>query len=268
MNQIIPAINELRRTLIQLRLVETLMDGLVLFIGLYLICMLLTINWVYGFIPVLGFIFYDANRKLAEVRLRVVEEHVPDLRDQLTTAYDTLYKQNEIVPLLHEDVVRKMKLVKIADFVPFKKMWREMVIIAAIAFAIILLASLNIKFLDYRVIVDELSGLGDDALAGNLDLEGLGGGGSGGDDTDIYGNESLAVLGLEELNVQINPVLSEININDIQDVKDREFAEKSIANEIVAQGGCAGEEACDEDFPEESKEIVKKYFSAIASVAR
>src|SRR3972149_1290784 len=134
MNQIIPAINELRRTLIQLRLVETLMDGLVLFIGLYLICMLLTINWVYCFIPVLGFIFYDANRKLAEVRLRVVEEHVPDLRDQLTTAYDTLYKQNEIVPLLHEDVVRKMKLFKISVFVPFKKMWGELVTIAAIAF--------------------------------------------------------------------------------------------------------------------------------------
>jgi len=270
MDKIIPAINELRRTLIQLRLVETLMDGLLFFSVLYLFCLLFTINWVYAFIPVLGFMFFDAHRKLGEVRLNQVEKKVPQLQDQLTTSYDTLYKDNEIVKALHEDVVKKMKLIRVSEFVPFKKIWREMIIIAAVCFSIILLASLNIEFLDYRVLIDEVGGLGGDALSGDLDLEGLGAGdgGSGGAEDDIFGNESIAQLGGEDLNVQINPLLSEIDINDIQDVKERNFLENSIANEIIAQGGCAGEAGCNEDFPKEHKEIVKRYFSSIAGVAR
>lgn len=268
MERIIPAINELKRTLIQLRLIETIMDGMVMFIIFYLLSMIFTINWVYTLVPVLGFMFYDAHKKLNEVRLKKVEEHVDALEDQLTTAYDNLYKENEIVKGLHEDVVKKMKLIRVSEFVPFKKMWREMVVIAAVCFTIILLGSLNVQFIDYRVLLDEFQGLGDDALSGQLDLEGLGDGGSGGEDDDIWGNESIAELGSEELEFQINPVLSEIDINDIQDVKEREFTENSVANEIIAQGGCAGEANCNEDFPAEHKEIVKRYFNSIADAAR
>lgn len=268
MKQIIPAINELRRTMIQVRLTETILDGMVLFISFYLVCMIFTINWVYSFIPVIGFMFYDAQKKLSKVRLSAVEKKVPELQDQLTTAYDTLYKDNEIIRGLHEDVAKKMKFVRISEFIPFKKIWREMIIIAILSFAIILLGSLNVQFLDYRVIIDEFSGLGEDALGGQLDLEGLGAGGSGGEEDDIFGNESIAQLGTENLDVQINPVLSEIDINDIQDVKDRDFLENSVANEIIAQGGCAGEQGCNENFPKEHKEIVKKYFSSIAGIAK
>jgi len=260
MKKIIRAVGELKRVLIRIKMYECLMDALICFLILFFICQLFLIPWWISLFPTFAYLLYNTRKKFDSVKLIQVEKAVPELREQLRTSADNIYKENEIVDSLHNDVLYLMKKVKISYFIPFKKIWREMVVLAVLCFAVILVSSLNVKLVDYKVVLDELGNVGE-FEDGRYDwsLQVVAGRGN---DTDIFGNESLAELGQEQLNLQINPALSEINIDDIRDVEDRDFTETMFPSEIIA----STDRSFDDDIPKENKEIVKRYFSKIAQV--
>lgn len=258
MKKIIRAVNELKVVLIKIKMYESLADTLLIFLFAYLVCMLFYIPWWVSIFPTFAFMLYNTRKKFDAVKFKRVENIVPELRYQLTTAADNLFKENEIVDGLQNDVIDNMKKVKVSYFVPFKKIWREMVVIGFLCFVIILISSLNVKLVDYKIVMDELKDIGDVGSDYDFDMDPLTAGGAEND--DIFGNESIAELGQEELNLQINPVLSEINIEDIKDVEEKDFKDTMFPDEIVA----STDSSFDEDIPKENKEIVKRYFSSIA----
>lgn len=252
--------NELKRILIRIKMYESLIDVLIVFLGLYLFCILFRIPWWVSLFPAFGFMLYNTRKKFDAIKLRYVEEVVPELKEQLTTSADNLYRDNEIVNSLHQDVLYKMKKIRVSYFIPFKKIWREMVIVAVLSFSVILVSSLHVKLIDYRVVLDELGHIGDVGADFEFDPDALVAGSS--TESDIFGNESIAELGQEQLNLEINPALSEINIDDIRDVEERQFTDTMFPEEIVA----STDASFDDNIPKENKEIVKRYFSKIAMV--
>ncbi len=261
MKKIIPAMDELKRALIGMKLAEAFLDASVVFFLSYLFFILFAMPSLWALLVFTLTLIYITNKKLRSVNLKEVEKKVPELTDQLRAAHDTMYKEAPLVDSLHDDVVKLMRQIKTSYFVNFKKLWRELVLSGILAFAVILVASLNVQILDYNLVVDDLGSLlsrsdeGGD-FSGNL--------GSKGAVSDVFGNESIAELGLEELNLEVSSVLSELNLGDIRDVRDQEFKERSAAQEILAGQSACGEE-CNEDFPSEHKDIVKRYFSQIAT---
>ncbi|MBS3175786.1 hypothetical protein J4457_00965, partial [Candidatus Woesearchaeota archaeon] len=76
----------------------------------------------------------------------------------------------------------------------------------------------------------------------------------------IFGEESIAELGAEELNLQINPVLSEIDINDVSDAKEKEFKKDYFEEDIEA----TQDKTYEEDIDKKHREVVKNYYKEIA----
>ena len=76
----------------------------------------------------------------------------------------------------------------------------------------------------------------------------------------IYGNESVAELGTKELQLKINPLMSEINIDDVSDPEDKEFVEHYDTGNV----GASQDATYTETIAKEHQKIVKNYFTGIA----
>ena len=256
MKKIILALNELKRAIVHIKVMEALLDTILLFFIAYLVMVLVAKDWRWALLPTIAFGIVHIHRKINEIRLVDVEYFVPSLREQLRASADNVYKENEIADSLHADVLNLMKQIRTSAFVPFKKIWREIMTIAALSFCIILLSALNVRLIDFDSVLGNLKKIkeptADLQLKDNsLDNQPLG---------DIYGNASVAALGNKELLLQINPVLSEINLDDIKDAKPKDYTENSFPKEILAKA----DKSFEDNIPKENKEIVKRYFGGIS----
>jgi len=262
MKAIVIAMKELKSSLVQIRLAEAIIDSLLVFSAFYVVSLLILVPPFVSVIPFALFLIYSISHKVANVHSRDVESKVPVLTDQLSTSADNLYRDNEIVNGLHADVINLMKHIRLSYFIDFKKLWRRIMILAVLSFTIILLSAWNVHFVDYKVVAKELGSLVRDE--NYIGLGGGIGGGTGGDDnfTDIFGNESLVELGSNQLNLQINPIMSEINIEDIKEAREREFEESVFPTDITA----TTDASFDEKIPKEHRDIVKRYFEKISDV--
>lgn len=256
MKKIIVAFRELKRSITQIKVLEALLDTILVFFLCYLGMVLMAKDWRWSLLPTVVFAIVQIHRKVNEIGLADVETHVPQLREQLRASADNVYKENEIVESLHADVLALMKQIRTSAFVPFKKIWREIMTIAALSFCIILISALNVKLVDFDAMMNNLKTMKDrtnDMNMKNVPLDNLTAG-------DIYGNSSIAMLGNKEIQLQINPVLSEINLDDIKEAKPKEYERSEFPEEIVAKS----DKSFDENIPKENKEIVKRYFGGIS----
>ena len=259
MKPLLLALRELKHAMVQIAFSEAVIEAAIVLLVFMIACVLINLPIFWGFIPGALYLIHVINRKFKGVQLENVEKKYPELDEQLRAAADNLYKENDLVQALHQDVLKLMRSIKTASFIRFKMMWRELVVIAILCFALILLTSLNMQFLDYKDIAVDIQNLGKREMPNIYEMEFVAGMGN---ETDIYGNESLAELGLEELDIQINPLYSEINLQDIREAEKQDFEEGAFPNDIEAK---ISAKAGEENIPKEHKEIVKKYFSGLAS---
>ena len=259
MKAIAYALLELKKTLVSITLITAFLDFLIVFLIAYLLAMLLTVPHYLALIPAFLYLVFHSMRTLRRISLEGVEAKVPVLNEQLRTVADNLDKENRILEDLNEDVLQKMKMVRVSYFINFKKMWRSILLIGAFCFIIIVLASLNVKFFNLDNFLNDLKDLQNPPPPPPTpdDLEENQGGGG----TDIFGEESLAELGNKELNLKINPLLSEIDINKVEEAKKRDFK--------PGERPAAIEAASDRSFIEpkiakENQHLVKNYFQGIA----
>lgn len=256
MKKIIIAFKELKRSITQIKALEALLDTILVFFLCYLAMALIAKDWKWALIPTIIFGFVQIHRKINEIGLVDVEGHVPQLREQLRASADNVYKENEIAESLHADVLALMKQIRTSAFVPFKKIWREIMTIAALSFCIILISALNVKLVDFNSVMNNLKQMKDrthDLNLANQPLDNMTAG-------DIYGNSSVAMLGNKEIQLQINPVLSEINLDDIKEAKPKDYEKSAFPDDIQAKA----DKSFDENIPKENKEIVKRYFGGIS----
>ncbi len=261
MKKILLALNELNQSLYQIAFCEVVLDSLLVFLVGLLASTIFVLPWWLSFMPFLMFIVRHTSKCFKRSKLRYVEYKVPELRDQLTTSADNVHKKNELIEGLHTDVLQLMPFIRVSDFIPFKKLWRELILMAMLSFSVIMLTSFNLQLLDYKLLVNEIKEL-DFSDSTNIFMEDEKEAKAGSTvNEDIWGDKSIIKLGEEQLNLQITPSMSEININDVDDIPERTFEETSpFPDEIIA----SSDASFDENIPKENKEIVKRYFSKIA----
>jgi hypothetical protein len=217
--------------------------------------MLITVNPVISLVPTAIYFVYSFPRAYKKkVNYENVENKVPILNEQLRTSADNVDKEYEIVKSLHKDVVRKMKHINTSHFINFNKAGYRLLFVAILSFSIIALAAADVKFLDFKEVVSDVRKItsGQPSILSDIDP-------GTGEETDIFGEESIAQLGTNELNLEINPMASEIDINDIKDVEKKEFS-SNFPDEISAKS----DSSYDDKIPKEHKDIVKRYFRGIA----
>ncbi len=248
------ALKELKNVLTAVTIFDVLFNTIIIFLLFYLGLMLITVNPLLSLVPTgLYFAYFFPRAYKKKVRYQEVENKVPVLNEQLRTVADNTDKQYEIVQELNKDVLRKIKHVSTSHFINFNKAGYRLLFIAILSFGIIALAAADVKFVDFKDVVSDVRRVMEPKSSILSDVDP-----GTGEETDIFGEESIAQLGTNELNLEINPLASEIDINDINDVEKKDFS-STFPDEISARS----DSSYDDKIPKEHKEIVKRYFRGI-----
>lgn len=249
------ALRELILTLKTIQLFNSILDTLIVFsVAMLIITLIGALQWYYGLIIAIPFFIVHTWMNLKKVSLKAVEEKVPSLKDALRTSADYVHRENEVVNQLHQEVLKKMRQVKSSYFLGIGTSFKRLVLLTGICYAIILIAVFNVHLADMRETTDmiinfkplrEYAERFDNLITG--------------DEEEIYGEPTEIILGTKELNLQITPLLSELDITELKPLEEQEFKDETFPDDVYA----TAESAFEEDIAEEHKEIVKNYFAGI-----
>ncbi len=258
---IIHALREVRSAVSQITLFNAILDTLVVFLICVLALILITLPWWYALIPSLIYGSIHTCRRLKKHKnMAYVEEKVPELSEQLTTVADNTDKENAIVISLQQDVLRGMRAIKTSYFLSFGRLARELITLAVVSILIITVSAHGIKFLDFRETLRDLGKLGEGA--GEYGLTGEGLEFIENMSEDIYGNKTIAELGNDEIQLQLSPIMSDIDISKVQPPETKEF-KSTLPEEIKATTDVSFQES----IPKGYQRIVKSYFREIAKTS-
>ncbi|MEM2916160.1 MAG: hypothetical protein QXT19_02275 [Candidatus Woesearchaeota archaeon] len=258
---IILALKEVRSAVSQITLFNAVLDTLVVFMICALVLILISVQWWYALVPALLYGGIHTYRRLRKHRnLAYVEEKVPELKEQLITVADNTEKENVIVQSLQQDVLRGMKAIKTSYFLSFGRLTRELITLAVVSIFIVAVSAHGIKFLDFRETLRDLGKLGEGA--GEYALTGEGLEFVENMSEDIYGNKTIEELGNDEIQLQLSPVLSDIDISKVLPPETREF-KSTLPEEIKATTDVSFQES----IPKGYQRIVKSYFREIAKTS-
>ncbi|MDO8740816.1 MAG: hypothetical protein Q7J54_04580 [Candidatus Woesearchaeota archaeon] len=246
------ALKEVKEVLVTINIFDSLLYSLIVLLGGVLLFSLIRVKWYFALIPFIAFFAYDLRKRIQMAKYNYVEEKVPNLKEQLITVADNLDKNNEVVDELNKDVLKKMKEVKTSYFLGFGTLSKRLLAVFVLSFFIIFASALNVHFLDFNQAVQDIGNALPRYYAKheNVDFEQ--------NDSSIYGNKSVAELGQEEIKLQLNPLSSDININDLKDIEKKQFGE-SYPYDIYA----SSDTTFKEDIPLSYQKIVKNYFNSL-----
>ncbi|MFA6888587.1 MAG: hypothetical protein WC254_03755 [Candidatus Woesearchaeota archaeon] len=159
------------------QLFMVLIEGIFVFLVIYLFLSLINMYREFTIIPVLFFVAYRAWKVIKRKDLREVEKEHPELAERLRTAADTLSHENFIVMKLRLSIIKTLRSMKISSFFNFKDLLKKLAYITVLSFVIIMIGVYNIQIIDMEGIIERgifntlkeslLKGLIPDSLLGS-----------------------------------------------------------------------------------------------------
>ncbi|MFH1774664.1 MAG: hypothetical protein ABH874_06885 [Methanobacteriota archaeon] len=246
MYEFVDKVREIRSAILRLRIFETLLDAVVLFLFFSLIFLLLRVKVIYALIP--SFVYFLFRAVKSRDAFQMVEERYSNFKERLRAAYDNREKDNIIVRDLSDKISREMDSVRYSSFLNSKKAAGKILLSIFLAFIIL---SITFKF-DVLLVEKPVSAV-EEAQAGETP-----GAGGLGESTiqDIFGAPSVAKIEGEKLKLELYPGAGEIKLRDI---KERKFSEVQHS-----AAGISPAEAFSEDIPAKYESIVRVYFEKLA----
>ncbi|RMD57742.1 hypothetical protein D6825_03095 [Candidatus Woesearchaeota archaeon] len=248
------ALREAKLSVLQITIFHTLMDILTFLMISLLAAIILNFSYAYAIIITALYAAIHTRGNLKDVNYKYIESKAPELKEQLITVADNWRENNEVVKELNEEVLKKMRLIETGAFINFGKVARELIIIATVSFIIIGSSAYNVQFLDLKDAINTLKkARGDydvnEELLAYEESQNL---------SEILGEESIEELGKQQLDLQLNPLKSDVEIGTVQPPEKRVFKEVP-PREISA----STDETYQEQIPKQYQKIVKTYFQEI-----
>lgn len=272
-------VREIRWTIAQVLILPSILKGIVFFLALYLALSILDLIAMWAIIPALFYTAIIIGREVGTNKLRLVEKYYPRLREKLRTAADYANQDDVLVNELHKEVIEDVKKVAASTFFSRSDMFYYIISCILLSFLIVGVTHFNISASAYtsnvegvlaefanKVLIREgdpnVLRFNDSVLAGDpMGGEGTGEGGAGERvNRNIFGDEHLAKLGEEELEVEIKPKTLELRVGEAKDPEDRDFDEVFPDDVYLEQS-----RTFEENIPKEQQEIVKAYFKRISA---
>lgn len=253
---IVQALKEARKAILQIVLFNSALDTLVVYVLLLLGCTLLTLPAWYALVPAAVYALVHTYGNVKDVSFSNIEEKFPSLKEQLITVADNTKEQNEIIDALNQEVLQKMREIRTSSFLNFGKLIRELSVMAVVSFIIIGTSAFNVEFLDFKQTVKELREFKpfqeydiNQELLEYEESQNL---------SEILGDKSVTELGQQQLDLELNPLMSDVDIGNVKPPEDRKFRDVPPP-EIKATTDVSFEE----QIPKQYQRIVKTYFKEI-----
>ncbi len=145
-------------------------EGVFVFLVIYLFLSLINLYREAAIIPALFFVAYRAYKVVTRRDLKEVEREHPELTERLRTAADTLQHDNFIVMKLRLSIIKTLRSMKVSSFFNFKELLKQLGYITVISFVIIMVGVYNFMIVDMEGIIEKglWSSLRDKLLKGHI----------------------------------------------------------------------------------------------------
>ncbi|MFH1072147.1 MAG: hypothetical protein V1743_01835 [Nanoarchaeota archaeon] len=243
---------ELKLEVLKIALFKSFLNAIIFFLALNIIFSLFEAKFYYALI--LAFLFFAVNTYLSysAVTLKRIEDKNPEVREMLRTAKDNMGQDNIMIRALHAELLSKAKRIYTGNIMEYKSFILKVFIIGVLTIGTIFLATLNIHIGEIGNPLDRFSfNRGSYGLDVPVDLSDS----SLISSDDIYGDARIAKLGNEVINLNLNPSMSEMDLNKLKDEEDISLSKNTYPVEVKAQGAAL----VGEKKPEES-ELVNAYY--------
>ncbi len=251
-------IKEVNETLNDILVFETILNSIIIFLVVYAVLSVINLDALYALIPAIVYLVVVAYNRMKKNKARIVEEKYDMLNEKLRTAMDNVNQDNPIVNELQSEVIEDIRKVKTSSFVDTRRVTYKIIGGIVLCFIIIFLATLNIQLFDFKVVFEKIPkyviGEGEPSDVSSDTL----GAGRYSSDESIYGAESVAKIGDEELNIEIKPVNFEISVRNVKEASEKHFDEQ-FPEEVFLK---ASEGATEDNI--DDKDLIKNYFLNLA----
>ena len=224
--------NEVKLEIIKADIIYSFLDSIMVFFILYFIISLFDIKFAYGLlIPLVAsvaYFFVNTSRRIKRSRLKDMEDANPQLREILRTAHDNQDENNPMVQSLFEDLRGKLRTASSGKLLDSKKITTRVVSAIATVFLIVILSSITINIQKIDIPFEKLNFLKDTGTRTEGEITDI-----FFNETDVvYGDSSIAKLGSDVVNIQVNPANSEADLSNVGEAEDRELVSGEAPDEI------------------------------------
>ncbi len=227
--------NEVKIELLKVVLINTFLNAIMVFFITYIIVSFFNIKFLFIIsIPALitmVFFFVSTIIRIKRLKLKLMEDANPQVKEMLRTAHDNMDEENIMTVALFSELKKKMKTVSTGNLLESKKIITRIISAVAVVFLIIFVSSLNINIQKIDIPFEKLkfmipsTGDGVHEEGSLIDIVF--------NETEaIYGDASIAKLGNEEIDLNMNPSMSEIDFNKISETERESLREGGLPQEI------------------------------------
>jgi len=227
--------NEVKVEMLKIALIYSFLDSIMLFFILYFIVSFFNIKFLYTILIPAGItlVFFIINfiTRINKLRLKTMEDANPQVKEMLRTAHDNMNEDNNLMMMaLFEELKGKMKTVSSGNLLQSKKIVTRIISAVIIVFLIIFVSALNVNLKKIDIPFEKLRFMvpgnkGEVTQGGLTDLVF--------NETEvIYGDASIAKLGNEKIELNINPTLSEIDFNKVSNAEDQALSQGGLLPEV------------------------------------
>jgi len=243
----------------------TLLRTIIILLICFLIITPFNLPWYLALIPAAVYFVRRTRKDRKRSPFSEIEKKYPGLKEKLRAAKDNYDEGNVFVFDLHKEVLAEVKRVAVSNFFDTKKARNDLLVVCILCLVVVIMAPFNVQIFDFNFTLDDLSNKIQDFASGmgnkgGSEILGEDDEGGLGEFDDIFGEKSIAVLGDENLEIEIATDNAELDISDVNEAEEIEF-ETLYPDEIGATASGVAEEY----IPTHQQEIVKNYYKKIAT---
>ena len=260
-------VDEIRKTVAQILIIPSLLNGIIVFLIAYLILSFFDFYQEYSLVIAALYTAYLIWKELGINKLKLVERYYPSLNEKLRTAADYADKEDVMVNALHKEVIEEVKSVATSAFISRRNITIKTMIIFGICFVLLGITYFHLDSQQFKSgLEDQINKLAQKVLAreGNsifsankTNTSGAGGGSGVGINTDIFGDKKLAILGDEQLDVEIKPSTMEFKIGEVKEAEKKDF-EQVFPGEIYIKAATTNEDKIPKEKRSWSRIILRR----------
>jgi hypothetical protein len=227
--------NEVKMEMLKIALIYAFLDSVMIFFIIYFVLSFFNLKLLYMLVipGAVTLIFFMTRfiTKVNKMRLKDMEDANPQLKEMLRTAHDNQNDQNPLMDALFMELKGKMRTASSGNLLESKKIMTRIISAVVIVFLIVFVSSMNVNLKKIDIPFDKLRFMMPSNANGHQE----------GKITDlvfnqtdvIYGDSSIAKLGNDKIDINVNPTMSEIDLNNVKDAESQNLREGNMPSEVV-----------------------------------
>ncbi|MBN2459293.1 hypothetical protein JXB28_03325 [Candidatus Woesearchaeota archaeon] len=227
---------EVKGEMLKVAFINSFLDAIMVFLIAYFVISFFNIRLLYIILMpgvfAMVFFFISMSLNIKRMRLKQMEDANPQVKEMLRTAHDNMSQDNIMMAALFEELKGKMKTVSTGNLMDSRRIIVRVISAVALVFLIVFVSAISIDLEKIDIPFDKLRFMipGKEEIFAEGSLAEL----AFNETEVIYGDASVAKLGNDQIDLNMNPSLSKIDFTQVSEAEDEALRQGGVVQEIGA----------------------------------